>query len=74
MKKILIYGLSTLMLASSAMTFTGCIDETEPTSGATAEQVEQKTPTISSKYCAVRQHTCASLGQQAITGDGGTAQ
>lgn len=41
MKKILIYGLSTLMLASSAMTFTGCIDETEPTSGATAEQVEQ---------------------------------
>lgn len=41
MKKILIYGLSTLMMAASTVTFTGCIDETMPTSGATAEQVEK---------------------------------
>lgn len=41
MKKILIYGLSSLLMASSAMTFSGCIDETEPTNGATAEQVEK---------------------------------
>lgn len=40
MKKILIYGLSTLMMAASTVTFTGCIEETEPTDGITADQVE----------------------------------
>lgn len=41
MKKILIYGLSLVMLASSSVLLTGCIDETEPTSGATKSQVQK---------------------------------
>ena len=43
MKKKLIYGLSALMLASSSITFTGCIEEVVPTDSATAEQVGQST-------------------------------
>lgn len=41
MKKILIYGLSLAMMTSASVSLTGCIDETEPTSGATKEQVQQ---------------------------------
>ncbi len=40
MKKILLYGLSLTLLAVSSLSLTGCIDEVEPTSGATQEQVE----------------------------------
>ncbi len=41
MKKILLYGLSLALLTVSSVTLTGCIDETEPTSGATQSQVLQ---------------------------------
>lgn len=41
MKKSLIYGISALTLAASTMSLTSCIDETEPTNGATTEQVQK---------------------------------
>ncbi|MCD8291815.1 MAG: RagB/SusD family nutrient uptake outer membrane protein [Prevotella sp.] len=40
MKKIIIYGLSLMLFAVSSVSLTGCIEETEPTSGATQSQVE----------------------------------
>lgn len=41
MKKILIYGLSLVLMAVSSTSLTSCIDETQPTSGATEDQVQQ---------------------------------
>lgn len=41
MKKILYFGFSLVMLAVTPLSLTSCIDETEPTDGATQEQVEQ---------------------------------
>lgn len=41
MKKLLIYGLTLVLLATSSFSFTSCIDETEPTSGATEDQVQE---------------------------------
>lgn len=40
MKKILIYGLSLAMMATSVTSLTSCIDETTPTSGATEGQIQ----------------------------------
>lgn len=41
MKKILIHGLTIVLLATTSFSFTSCIDETEPTSVATEDQVQE---------------------------------
>ncbi|MCD8202964.1 MAG: RagB/SusD family nutrient uptake outer membrane protein [Prevotella sp.] len=53
MKKIIIYGLSLMLLAVSSVSLTGCIEEVEPTSGATQEQVDASSSAVEGLLLAI---------------------
>ncbi|MCD8296067.1 MAG: RagB/SusD family nutrient uptake outer membrane protein [Prevotella sp.] len=53
MKKIIIYGLSLILLAVSSVSLTGCIEEVEPTSGATQEQVDASSSAVEGLLLAI---------------------
>lgn len=59
MKKSIIYGISALTLAASTMSLTSCIEETEPTSGATTEQVAQSSSATEALLMAIPAYSTA---------------